>query len=71
MVEQLNEFKLMLAARLSQYQPHQPVAADEKAMDSASPCYNNGVYFDSRFIELDEGFKLLDECKYALNRAEI
>lgn len=71
LVEQLNEFKLMLAERLAQYQPHHPIPVDEHAVEAPGNCYNNGIYFDNRFIELDEGFKILEECKYALNRAEI
>ena len=70
LVEQLNELKLILNTRLAQYQPYQPDAPNV-GMCSTSPGYNNGIYFDNRFTELAEGFKLIDECKEAIHRAEI
>lgn len=70
LVEQLNDLKLILNTRLAQYQPHQPVDS-AIVMTEPKAGYNHGIYFDNRFIELDEGFKLIDECKDAINRAEI
>ena len=70
LVEQLIELKILLNTRLAQYQPHQPDDPNDGTC-SASPGYNNGIYFDNCFTELDEGFKLIDECKEAIHRAEI
>lgn len=70
LVEHLNELKSILYTRLIQYHPHQP-NDPSTAMEATNPIYNYGSYFDQRFIELDDGFKLIDECKEAIHRAEI